>query len=144
MRRFLQNGRIKCSDDTSWLDDVKKDVEKRKDDEKDKIVRSIAKRKHETNSLESASSVLEQVCRDAKPLKMCEAKKKELANQWQCNTEVQNLDDKPWRNAKLRSLEEELLSRIRDDNSENAARSHWVRDVTALNPQFRKICRVEE
>ena len=52
--------------------------------------------------------MLEEVDRDAKLLKRCEEKRKEWAKHWQCNTEVQDLEDKPWMNEKLRTLEEGL------------------------------------
>ena len=65
---------------------------------------------------------MEEVERDAKLLKRCEEQRKEGAKHWQCNMEVQDLDDKPWRNEELRSLEEGL-PRLREDNLEKAARS---------------------
>ena len=45
---------------------------------------------------------------DARLLDRCEAKRKEWAKRWQCDEEVQNLEDKPWRNEELRSAEEAL------------------------------------
>ena len=41
-----------------------------------------------------------------KPSVRCEEKRKERAKQWQCDTEVQTLEDRPWRNEELRSVEE--------------------------------------
>ena len=64
--------------------------------------------------------VLEEVERDAKPSKRCEEKRKEWARHWQCNTEVQDLELKPWWNAKLRCLE------AKRRYMERAARSHKI------------------
>ena len=61
--------------------------------------------------------VLEEVERD------CEEKGKEWAKHWQCNTEVQEPEDKPWRNVELRSLEEGL-PRMKEGHLEKAAGSY--------------------
>ena len=45
---------------------------------------------------------------DAKLLDRCEAKRKESSKHWQCNEEVQNVQDKPWKNEELRRCEEAL------------------------------------
>ena len=45
---------------------------------------------------------------DARLLDRCEAKRKEWARHWQCDEEVQNVEDKPWKNEELRRLEEAL------------------------------------
>ena len=45
--------------------------------------------------------VLEEVERDAKPLQRCEEKRKEWAKHWKCNSEVQDMEDKPRMNEKL-------------------------------------------
>ena len=42
---------------------------------------------------------------DAKPFARCEEKRKEWARQWQCGTEVQNQETKPWKNEELKRLE---------------------------------------
>ena len=51
---------------------------------------------------------------DARLLDRCEAKRKEWARHWQCDEEVQNVEEKPWKNEELRRLEEALprLSRM--------------------------------
>ena len=60
--------------------------------------------------------VLEKVVGDAKPLKRCEEKRKECAKHcWQCNMEVQDLEDKPWKNEDPRSLDEGL-PRLREES----------------------------
>ena len=58
--------------------------------------------------------------RDVGPLRGCKEKKKEWAKRWQCNTEVQDLKDKPWRIEELR-CSEKRLPRLREDNLEKAA-----------------------
>ena len=61
---------------------------------------------------------------------------KEWAKRWQCNTEVQDLEDSQCRNEELRSLEEGL-QRLREGNHEKAARiqiSAEVWSVTAFTP----------
>ena len=45
---------------------------------------------------------------DARLLDRCEAKRKEWAKHWQCDEEVQNVEEKPWKNEDLRSAEEAL------------------------------------
>ena len=45
---------------------------------------------------------------DARLLDRCEAKKKEWVKHWQCDEEVQNVEDKPWKNVELKKLEEAL------------------------------------
>ena len=50
--------------------------------------------------------MLEEEEGDARLLTRWEEKRKEWATHWQCNMEVQDLKDDPWRNEKLRSVEE--------------------------------------
>ena len=45
---------------------------------------------------------------DVRLLDRCEAKRKQWAKHWQCDKEVQNVEEKPWKNEELRRLEEEL------------------------------------
>ena len=69
--------------------------------------------------------MLEEVEIDVKPLTRCEEKRNDLAVHWQCNTEVQFLVDKPWRNEKLRSLVEGLPS-LREYILDKAARNYKI------------------
>ena len=39
---------------------------------------------------------------DVRLLNCCEVKRKEWSINWQCNEEVQNMQDKPWKNEELR------------------------------------------
>ena len=41
-------------------------------------------------------------------LERCEAKRKEWSKHWQCNEEIQNMQNKPWRNEELKECEEAL------------------------------------
>ena len=66
--------------------------------------------------------ILKEEEEDAKPLARCEEKKKEWAKRWQCDTKVQDLKDKPWRNDELKDLEEDM-SRLKESGLEKAART---------------------
>ena len=43
------------------------------------------------------AQILEKEEEDARLLDRCEAKMKEWAKHWQCDEEVQNMEDKPWK-----------------------------------------------
>ena len=47
------------------------------------------------------AQILKKEEEDASLSDRCEAQRKEWAKHWQCNEEVQNLDDKPWKNEDL-------------------------------------------
>ena len=47
---------------------------------------------------------------DARLLDRCEAKRKEWTKHWQCDEEVQNVEEKLWENEELKSVEEALKS----------------------------------
>ena len=51
----------------------------------------------------------------------CEAKRKEWAKRWQCDESVQNVEDKPWTNEKLKKLEE-ALPRLKEGELEKVSR----------------------
>ena len=51
---------------------------------------------HTANDVEGLQ-ILEKEEEDAKLLERCEAKRK-WSKHWQCNEEIQNMQDKPWRN----------------------------------------------
>ena len=48
--------------------------------------------------------ILKEEEEDAKPLGSCEEKRKEWAKHWQCDTNVQDLKDRPCRNEELKHL----------------------------------------
>ena len=118
-----------------WYHSLHKDEEKRREEEHQKLVSRIltsaegggrfTAQDHETNSLErrfaSAGRVGGSRCT---PMRRREGKKrKEWAKHWQCDSEAQGTEDRPWRNEQLRNFEEGL-SRLREDSLENAARSY--------------------
>ena len=59
---------------------------------------------------------------DARLLDRCEAKRKECAKHWQCDEEVQNVEDKHWKNEEFRKLEEALPRLKECHNSEKVSR----------------------
>ena len=52
----------------------------------------------------------------AKPKKRCQVRRKEVwARHWQCDSEAQGAEDKPWRNEESRSSEKGR-PRLKDEN----------------------------
>ena len=66
--------------------------------------------------------ILEKEEEDARLLDRCEAKRKEKSKHWQCNEEIQNLQDKQ-RNEELKKCEE-ALPRLKEGDLEKASRLH--------------------
>ena len=66
---------------------------------------------------------------DARLLDRCEAKRKEWAKQWQCQEDVQNVEDKPWKNEELGQLEE-VLPRLQERELEKVSR--WCKATTGV------------
>ena len=58
---------------------------------------------------------------DARLLDRCEAKRKEWAKHWQCDEEVQKVEEKLWKNEELRKLEE-ALPRLKECHLEKVSR----------------------
>ena len=92
-----------------------------------------------TNSkptVQGGVQVLDEVETDVEPLRKCQVKRKERAKHWQCNTKVQDLKDKHWRNEGLQSLEEGLPSQREAQVEMESARcgTHcWTwKDLTAV------------
>ena len=69
---------------------------------------------------------------DARLLDRCEAKRKEWAKHWQCDEEIQNMQNKPWRNEELKECEEALPGLEEGD----CARQKQEWDVTDSIQQF--------
>ena len=67
------------------------------------------------------AQILDKVEEDAKLLERCEAKRKEWSKHWQCNEEIQNMQDKPWRNEELKECEE-ASSRLKVGDLDKASR----------------------
>ena len=64
-----------------------------------------------------------QVEEDAIPIERCDEQRKEWGKHWQWDSEVQGLEDTPWRNEELRSFEE-VLRQLTEKSLERVARSH--------------------
>ena len=58
---------------------------------------------------------------DARLLDRCEAKRKEWAKHWQCDEEIQNMQNKQWRNEELKECEE-ALPRLKEGDLDKASR----------------------
>ena len=67
------------------------------------------------------AQILEKEEEDARLVDRREAKMREWSTHWQCNEEVQNTKDKPWRNEELRRWEE-ALPRLKECDWEEASR----------------------
>ena len=65
--------------------------------------------------------ILEKEEADARLLDRYEAKRKEWSKHWQCNEELQNMQDKPWRNEELKKCEE-VLPKLKEGDLEKASR----------------------
>ena len=71
----------------------------------------------------SGAKILEKEEDDARLLDRCEAKRKEWSKHWQCNEEVQNVKDKPWKSEELRRWEEALPT-FKECDMEGASRMY--------------------
>ena len=58
---------------------------------------------------------------NANLLELCEAKRKEWSKHWQCNEEIQNMQNKPWRNEAAKESEE-ALPRLKEGHLEMTSR----------------------
>ena len=95
---------------------------------------------HEASSVKRSLQALGELVEDAKPLRGCEEKRKVWAKHWQCDSEVQGMQDKPWRNEELRSLEERL-PRLKEEGREKAARSCKATCGSEVPPDWSKDTR---
>ena len=91
-----------------WLEETKKRDEKEKmeDMHHHKVAQMIKSAEgsagllHKITKptpLRGGAQILEKDEEDARLLDRCEAKMKEWAKHWQCDEEVQNMEDKPWK-----------------------------------------------
>ena len=69
------------------------------------------------------AQILKEEEEDAKPLARCEEKRKEWAKHCQCDTEVQDLKDKLYKNEELKNSEEDM-PRLKDSDLEKTARNY--------------------
>ena len=75
-----------------------------------RMIKSAAELLHKITKLTSwrgGAQILKKE-EDARLLDRCEAKRKDWAKHWQCDEEVPNVEDKPWKNGELRKWEEAL------------------------------------
>ena len=103
----------------TWLQEKqKKDEKKRREEEHQKLVGRLISRVEggagflyrTTKSVawRGCLQVLEELRGRCLTHEECEEKRKEWAKQSLCDSEVQGVEDKPWKNEELRSLEEGL------------------------------------
>ena len=64
----------------------------------------------------------------ARLLDCCETTRKEWAKHWQCDEEVQDVEEKPWKNEELRSAEE-ALPRLKECHLEEVSRLYKAKTV---------------
>ena len=102
-----------------WLEEMKKKDEKEKMEEmhQHKVAQMIKSAEGSAGLLHKISKptawwrgvqILAYEEEDARLLDRCAAKRKEWTTDWQCDEEVQNVEEKPWKNEELRSAEEAL------------------------------------
>ena len=81
------------------------------------------------SALDHEANTMEERCTDLgekkKRMRCCWAvvrqKRKDWSTHWQCDEDVQKMQDRPWRNEELKRSEEALL-RLKDDDSEKTSR----------------------
>ena len=117
----------------NWLEDVKKKDEKKKMEEmhQHKVEQVI-------KSAEGSAGLLHRITKptpwraggqdDARLLDRCEVKRKEWSAHWQCDEDVQNVQDKQWRNEELRRSEE-ALPRLKEGDLERHQESTKQKQV---------------
>ena len=102
-----------------WLEHMKKKGEKEKMEEMHQ-----RKVQQMTKSAEGSAGLLHKITKpkmwrggvqilkkekeDANLLEQCEATRKEWSKHWQCNEEIQNMQNKPWRNEESKECKESL------------------------------------
>ena len=98
-------------------EEQKKDEKKRREEEHQKLVGRLISRVEGAGFLYRTTKsvawrgclqVLEELRGRCLTHEECEEKRKEWAKQSLCDSEVQGVEDKPWKNEELRSLEEGL------------------------------------
>ena len=117
-----------------WLEYTKKKDEKEKMEEmhQQKVAQMIKSAEGSAGLLRKitkptpwwrGAQILEKQKEDARLLNRCEAKMKEWATHWQCDEDVQNMQDIPWRNEELRRCKE-ALPRLLEGDLERASRMY--------------------
>ena len=131
----------KITESTMW----RREVLKKEEEDARLLNRCEAKRKNGQSignvmrKYRIGVQMLEKEEEDAKLLERCEAKRKEWSKHWQCNEEIQNMQDRPWRNEELKECEE-ALPRLKECELEKKGRDcrrrlqEW--DVTFSTQKF--------
>ena len=122
----------------NWLHEKKGGGGERGEEEQQEFVRRLSPgvegrsrflaQSHETCSRErEVCREVEELEKDAKPmmrmLNPLEELEEECAKHWECNSEVQSMEDKPWRNEELRSVKD-WQPRLEKESLEKTARSY--------------------
>ena len=115
-----------------WLEYMKKKDEKEKMEEmhQRKVEKMIKSAEGSAGLLHKITKptmwrggvqILKEEEKDARLLDRCEGKRKEWAKHWQCDEEMRNVQNKPWRNEKLQECEE-ALPRLKESDLDKASR----------------------
>ena len=84
------------------------------------------------------TQILEKEEEDASLFDRCEATRKEWSIHWQCEEDVQNTQDKPWRNEELRRCME-ALPRLKEGDLEMASRMYRAKTVVGCDGFHPKV-----
>ena len=68
----------------------------------------------------------------------CEAKRKEWAKHWHCDEEIQNVQNKPWRNEELKECDK-TLPRMKEDDLKKASRLYKAKTGVGCNGFHPKV-----
>ena len=120
-----RDGRTPCRKWYEWLEHMKrKDVKKEKMEEMhQRKVEDFSHKNTMPTMWRGGVQILKKEEEDARLLDRCEAKRKQWAKHWQCDEEIQNMQNKLWRNEELKECEE-ALPRLKEGDLEKAARSY--------------------
>ena len=92
-----------------------------------------------TQAWRGGVQILKEIAEDAKLLDRCEAKKKNgQERHWQCGEDVQNMEDKPWKNEELKKLEE-TLPMLEECELEEVSRLHKAKTGVGCNGFHPKV-----
>ena len=120
-----------------WLEDMKKKDEKENMEEMhqkkvEQMIKSaegsagLLHKIRKSTPWRGGAQILETEEEDARLLDRFEAKREEWSKHWQCNEEVQNMQDKPWSNEELRRCEE-ALPRLKEGDLEKTSRTYQTK-----------------
>ena len=109
-----------------WLEYVKTKDEKEKMEEMhqrkvEKMIKSAEGSAGSVHKITKSTMWRRSEEEDARRLDRCEAKRKEWGKNWKCDEEIQNMQNKPWRNDELKECEE-ALPRLKEGDLDKASR----------------------